>query len=122
MKKTAVYILSAICTQFIVCFDGLILSHLRSIFKINPSRLLFFLLYILPYLIIGISIALTAALKPQKQSGKRAAGYLVPLFFITFNLLYLFLYFIGTIPLSSSAMILPPLLIGYGIGGLILKN
>ena len=111
MKKTA--ILPAICTQILVCLDGLLLPQLRLTMKVNPSRFLFFLLDILPYLVIGIFLALAA----QKQSGRKTAGYLVPLFFIISNLLFLLLYLIGVIPLSASCMILPALLIGYGIAG-----
>lgn len=119
MKKTAFYIISAICTQLMVCFDGLLLPHLRFVLKVNPSRPLFFLLCIFPYLVIGISLALTTILTPQGQSGKKVVSYLVPLSFIIFNSLFLLLYFLGTIPLTSSSMILPLLLVGYGIGGLI---
>ena len=114
MKKTA--ILPAICTQILVCLDGLLLPQLRLTMKVNPSRFLFFLLDILPYLVIGIFLVLTA-MTPQKQT--RAAGYLVPLFFTISNLLLLLLYFIGAIPLSASSMILPALLAGYGIAGFI---
>lgn len=115
MKKTA--ILPAICTQILVCLDGLLLPQLRLTMKVNPSRFLFFLLDILPYLVIGIFLALTVMLAAQKQSGRKTAGYLVPLFFIISNLLFLLLYLIGVIPLSASCMILPVLLIGYGIAG-----
>ena len=44
---------------------------------------------------------------------------LIPLFFITFNILLLALYFLGILPLSSSSLILPILLIGYSFGRLI---
>ncbi len=112
-------ILLAISTQLMVCLDGLFLPQLRLTMKSNPSRSLFFLLDILPYLVIGIFLALTAILTAQKQTGKKVAGYLVPLFFTISNLLFLLLYFIGVIPLSTSSMMLPLLLIGYGIGGFV---
>ena len=69
---------------------------------------------ILPAICTQILVCLDAA---QKQSGRKTAGYLVPLFFIISNLLFLLLYLIGVIPLSASCMILPALLIGYGIAG-----
>lgn len=119
MKKTTAYILSAICTQFMVCLEGLLFPQLRLLLKIYPSKSLLFLLYALPYLAIGIFLSLTAILSPKKQPVKKPANYLVPLSFTISNLLFLCLYFTGTIPLSSTSIILPLLLLGYGICELI---
>jgi hypothetical protein len=123
MRKPVVYILSAICTQIMIFLDGLFLPYLRSILKVNPSWLLFILLYILPYLVylvFGISLALTTVLSIQMQTDKKTAHHSIPLFFIICNLLFLFLYFVGIIPLSSSSsMRLPLLLVGYGISELV---
>ena len=115
--KNVIPFVSAIGTQLIVYVDALFSSQLQSALKVHPSLFLFLLLDILPYLLAGLLLCMAGpALTTTKKDPKQL---LIPIFFLTFNILLLALYFFGILPLSSSALILPILLIGYSLGRLI---
>lgn len=115
--KNIILFLPAICTQLIVCVHALFFSQIRSVLKVYPSLFLFLLLDILPYFFIGLFLCMTGFVHMTTKRGSNQL--LIPLFFIIFNILLLALYFLGMLPLSSSSLILPILLIGYSFGRLI---